>query len=72
MGCSATSAVGVFAAVGEPLLEATALAMGVFGACGEKAAAASTGPGTFGPALIDALFHAASGDLAAPLRIATA
>jgi hydroxyethylthiazole kinase len=68
-GCSATSAVGVFAAAGQPLLESTALAMGVFGACGEAAAAASAGPGTFVPALLDALYQAAEGELALPLRI---
>jgi hydroxyethylthiazole kinase len=69
MGCSATTAVGVFAAAGLPALEATALAMGVFGACGEEAASASKGPGTFVPALIDALARVASGGIPFPLRI---
>jgi hydroxyethylthiazole kinase len=72
MGCSATTAVGVFAATGLPLPDATALAMGVFGACGEEAAAASHGPGTFVPALLDALYRASGAALGPSLRIAEA
>jgi hydroxyethylthiazole kinase len=72
MGCSATSAIGVFAAAGLPALDATALAMGVFGACGEEAAVAAQGPGTFVPALLDALYRVSSGTTAVPLRIVEA
>ncbi len=69
MGCSATTAVAVYAAAGLPLLEATAVAMGVFGACGEEASAASHGPGTFVPSLIDALHRVSGGGAPSPLRI---
>ena len=69
MGCSATTAVAVYAAAGLSLLDATALAMGVFGACGEEAVAASNGPGTFVPALIDALHRVSGGGAPSPLRI---
>jgi hydroxyethylthiazole kinase len=72
MGCSATSAIGVLAAAGLPALDATALAMGLFGACGEEAAVAAQGPGTFVPALIDALHRVSSGKTAVQLRIAEA
>jgi hydroxyethylthiazole kinase len=72
MGCSATTAVAVFAAAGQPLLEATALAMGVFGACGEEAADAAHGPGSFVPALIDALHRVSGGGAPMPLRICEA
>jgi hydroxyethylthiazole kinase len=72
MGCSATSAVGVFAGTGLPPLEATALAMGLFGACGEEAAVAAQGPGTFVPALLDSLYRASAGKAAVPLRISEA
>ncbi len=69
MGCSATSAIAVFAAAGSRLLDATALAMGVFGACGEEAAAVAHGPGTFVPALIDALHRVSGGGTPPSLRI---
>ncbi len=72
MGCSATAAVGVFAAAGPCPLEATALAMGVFGACGEEAAGRSQGPGSFVPALIDALARWGEPALRSRLRISEA
>lgn len=69
MGCAATTTVAVFAAVsGGRLLESTALAMAVFGACGEVAAECATGPGSFVPALIDALARV-PGDVGSRLRI---
>lgn len=72
MGCSATTAVGVCAAAGLPLLEAATLAMGVFGGCGEEAASASNGPGTFVPALIDSLHRVSAGGVPVPFRISAA
>lgn len=69
MGCSATATIGVLATAGLPLLEATALAMGVFGACGEIAAVGSSGPGSFVPALLDALYRVPAAGFPQRLRI---
>ncbi len=49
MGCAATALVGAFAAGETPPLLAAAAAMAVMGVCGEKAAQAAAGPGTFVP-----------------------
>jgi hydroxyethylthiazole kinase len=47
-GCMATTTVAVLLASGEPYLEATAAALGLFGLCGEMAAGASGArPGSF-------------------------
>jgi hydroxyethylthiazole kinase len=69
MGCSATAAVGAFAATEVPLLSATALAMGVFGACAEMAAVDARGPGTFVPLLLDALAEGDVGRIAGRVNI---
>jgi hydroxyethylthiazole kinase len=55
-GCAATTAVAAFLAVAQdsPALT-SACALGVFGLAGEMAAAASPGPGSFVPKLLDAL-----------------
>jgi len=71
-GCSATAAIGVFAAAGLAPLPATAVAMAVFGACGEAAAEEARGPGSFVPALIDALARWGEGALLARLRVSEA
>ena len=72
MGCSATTAVGVYACVGLPLLESTALGMAAFGVCGEIAAENAQGPGSFVPALLDALYHLPSPESGSRLRISEA
>ena len=56
-GCVATALIGAFLAVDGDRLEATATALAAYGLAGEVAAAESTGPGSFHPALLDALFN---------------
>lgn len=56
MGCSLTAVTGAFiAAEADPLLAATA-ALSFYGLCGELAAERSAGPGSFQPAMFDALY----------------
>ncbi len=55
-GCAATALIGAFLAVDENPLEAAATALAAYGLAGEGAAEASRGPGSFRPALLDALF----------------
>ncbi len=55
-GCSSTTAVASFAAVGrDDLAAASACGLAVFGLAAEHAAARAAGPGTFVPHLLDAL-----------------
>ncbi len=55
-GCASTTAVACFLAASPDMpLEGAASALAAFGLAGEKAAASSRGPGTFVPALLDAL-----------------
>lgn len=54
LGCSLTGVVAAFAA-GQPPFEATVAALAYYGLAGERAGAASEGPGTFQPAFLDAL-----------------
>ena len=68
-GCSATTAVAVFCAIGGATTESCAMGLSVFGACGEVAAENSDGPGSFQVALLDALFNAPSHNLGTRLRI---
>ena len=56
-GCTATALIGAFLAVDEDSLEATATALAAYGLAGEEAASESKGPGSFHPALLDALFN---------------
>ena len=68
-GCSASAAVAVFNCSGLPQLEASAMGLAVFGACGEVAAKNSQGPGSFQVAILDALHNAPSLDLGSSLKI---
>ncbi|UCF32050.1 MAG: hydroxyethylthiazole kinase [bacterium] len=68
-GCSATTAVAVFCAVGGATAESCSMGLAVFGACGELAADECSGPGSFQVAILDALFNAPSQNLGAMLRI---
>ncbi|MGE5483997.1 MAG: hydroxyethylthiazole kinase [Ignavibacteriales bacterium] len=56
-GCMATSVIGAFAAVTKDLLWAAAGALACYGVAAEIAAAASSGPGTFQAALLDAMYN---------------
>ena len=55
MGCSLTGIVGAFL-VGQPALPATVAALAYYGLAGERAGAQATGPGSFQPAFLDALY----------------
>lgn len=57
MGCAATAIIGAFLSVNKNPLIAAANAMAVMGICGEIAAQNSSGPGSFKPAFMDALYH---------------
>lgn len=56
MGCAGTALVAAFAALHDSACEAAAGALLVMGVAGEIAARHATGPGSFQPALLDALF----------------
>ncbi len=68
-GCSATALIGAFAAVEKDPLAAAAGALAYFGLAGEKAAEKAEGPGSFIPALIDALYTITVDDLIRGCRI---
>lgn len=68
-GCVASALIGAFAAVDADGLQATATALAAYGLAGEKAAGVSRGPGSFHPALLDALFHLNETDLLKNIRI---
>lgn len=57
MGCAGTALVAAFAALHGSAIEAAAAALLVTGVAGEIAAHETSGPGTFQPAILDALFH---------------
>jgi len=71
-GCMATSVTGVMAAVEKDRVMAAAAALAAFGLAGELAVAASRGPGSFKPALFDAMAALKAQDLAAGTRVRTA
>ncbi len=68
-GCTATALIGAFLAVDGDSLEATATALATYGLAGEEAASESKGPGSFHPALLDALFNLNSEKLEKKIRI---
>ncbi len=55
-GCALSAAVAAFTAGAEDRLSAVAAACAVMGLAGERAAAASRGPGSFGPAFLDEIY----------------
>jgi hydroxyethylthiazole kinase len=71
-GCMASSVTGVIAAVEKDRLTAAATALAAFGLAGERAAADSRGPGSFKPALFDAMAALGPQDLAAGARVRSA
>jgi hydroxyethylthiazole kinase len=68
-GCTATAIIGAFLAVDADPLNAATLGLAYFGLAGEKAAARTTGPGSFQIALLDALYEMTEEALAAGARI---
>jgi hydroxyethylthiazole kinase len=56
-GCMATTAVAAFVAVGDDPLVSAAAGLACFGLAAERAAEVAQGPGSFKPALLDALYH---------------
>ncbi|HVP97063.1 hydroxyethylthiazole kinase [Methanoregula sp.] len=71
-GCMVTSVTGVCAAVEKDRVMAAATALAAFGMAGEQAAAASKGPGSFKPALFDAMAALAPEALLAGARVRSA
>ncbi|MBI5251533.1 MAG: hydroxyethylthiazole kinase [Desulfomonile tiedjei] len=71
-GCAATVIVAAFLAVESDPVIASAAALAFFGLAGEKAAAESSGPGTFWQKTLDALYNVTPKDLEAGARITEA
>lgn len=71
-GCMASSVTGVIAAAENNRVAAAATALAAFGIAGERAAAAGRGPGSFKPALFDAMAALGPQDLAAGARVKSA
>ncbi|MGD0230185.1 MAG: hydroxyethylthiazole kinase [Syntrophorhabdales bacterium] len=68
-GCTATAIIAAFLAVNADALEAAASGLSYFGLAGERAAAGTSGPGTFQIALLDALYRIEEEGLKAGARI---
>jgi len=68
-GCAATAVISCFAAVESDPLVAAAAALGYYGLAGEEAARASSGPGSFQVALLDALYNISEDVMLERLRI---
>jgi hydroxyethylthiazole kinase len=68
-GCMATSVTGVCTAVEVDRVMAAATALAALGLAGERAAAESRGPGSFKPALFDAMAALSPQDLRAGARV---
>ncbi len=68
-GCAATAVISCFCAVSGNRLLAAACALAYYGACGEIAAAAAGGPGTFPVHLLDALHSLCGAELEERVRI---
>ncbi|MEM1040572.1 MAG: hydroxyethylthiazole kinase [Pseudomonadota bacterium] len=69
MGCALTALAIGFCAVEEDALLGSATALALFGVAGERAAAASNGPGSFVPSFLDALQTLTAEHLAQHVRI---
>jgi hydroxyethylthiazole kinase len=70
MGCAATALVAAFAALATTPAEAAAAALLVMGVAGELAAETAAGPGSFQPALLDALYRLDPDTLRSRARLA--
>lgn len=69
MGCTATAITGAFAAVNPLPLRAAAHAMAAVGIAGKMAAERSTGPGSFPPHFLDALYLLQESDVTQRLKM---
>lgn len=69
MGCAGTALVAAFAALEEDAFAAAAAALVCLGVAGEVAAAKASGPGTFQPAFLDALYSLDADTLRAKARL---
>ena len=67
MGCSASAVTGAYAACASPLIAAAA-AMAVFASAGTRAAERASGPGSFLPHFLDALYTVDAHDAAGRVR----
>jgi hydroxyethylthiazole kinase len=68
-GCTATAIIGAFLAACPNSLEAATTGLSYFGLAGERAAARTTGPGSFQIALLDALYEMKEEELRAGAKI---
>ncbi len=68
-GCAATAVIGAFAAVDPDPVTAATTGLALLGVAGEKAGADARGPGTFVPALLDALYNITPEELSKECRI---
>jgi len=68
-GCGATAVIAAFAAIDNDPVSSASTALAYYGLAGEKAAAASTGPGSFVPSFLDALYNMTPEELQAGCRI---
>lgn len=69
MGCALNALMAGFAAIEPSRILASASAVSLYGICGERAAQASGGPGTFLPHFLDALAMTAPADLAREVKL---
>ena len=69
MGCTVTALTGAFAAVNPSPFRAAAHALAVVGIAGEMAVEHSTGPGSFPPSFLDALYLLKEDDIARYLKM---
>ncbi len=68
-GCGATAVIAAFAAIDKDPLSSASTALAYYGLAGEKAAAVSTGPGSFVPMFLDALYNITPEELQSGCRI---
>ena len=72
LGCASTALTGAFAAVNPSAHRAAAHAMVVMGVAGEVAAEGASGPGSFWPRFLDALYALDEATLVARMRVSEA
>jgi hydroxyethylthiazole kinase len=70
MGCAGAALVAAARAVEHDAFVATVAALAAFGVAGELAAQRARGPGSFVPAIVDALFALDGATLRAKARVA--
>lgn len=67
-GCMVSSVVGCYVGADQPSVDSVSTAISAFNISAEYAAKASNGPGTFKPALMDAMYNLSSADLDSGIR----